>query len=348
MLNYTEFRAHDAVGLAELVARGEVSPGELLDVAISRAEAVDGSLNAIVQPMHELARERAKESLSGPFAGVPFLIKDLSQDYAGLPTGSGNRVLRLRPVERHSAVVDRWLGAGMVIFGKTNTPEFGAKGVTEPEVNGPTRNPWDLARTPGGSSGGSAAAVAAGIVPVAGANDGGGSIRIPAACCGLFGLKPGRGLVPAGPAVAEHLHGAATDGVVSRSVRDSAAMLDVLTSRADPAGPFLHERPELPYAELARRSQKLRIGFATRSPIDTEVDPQAVAAVEDAAELLAASATTSSPQNRRSTSGSSPSTSWRCGPLNSPTPWTRSAGQPVPGRRRSSWTPICWLPPAAP
>ncbi|MFD8825448.1 amidase [Streptomyces sp. NPDC059605] len=285
-MDYTEYRAQDAVGLAELVARREVSPTELLDAAVARAEAVDGRLNAIVRPMHDLARERAKESLTGPFAGVPFLIKDLSQDYAGLPTGSGNRALRRLPVERHSEVVSRWLDAGLVIFGKTNTPEFGAKGITEPEANGPTRNPWDLTRTPGGSSGGTAAAVAAGIVPVAGANDGGGSIRIPAACCGLFGLKPGRGLVPAGPAVAEHLHGAATDGVISRSVRDSAAMLDVLTARPDPAGPYLHARPELPYAELARRPRKLRIGFTTRSPIDTEVDPQAVAAVEDATALL--------------------------------------------------------------
>ncbi|MEE1841677.1 MULTISPECIES: amidase family protein [unclassified Streptomyces] len=286
MMHYAEYRAQDAVGLAESVARGEVSPGELLDVAIARAEAVDGALNAIVRPMHELARERAKQPLTGPFAGVPFLIKDLSQDYAGLPTGSGSRSLRHRPAERHSEVVDRWLDSGLVIFGKTNTPEFGAKGITEPEANGPTRNPWDLTRTPGGSSGGAAAAVAAGIVPVAGASDGGGSIRIPAACCGLFGLKPGRGLVPAGPSVAEHLHGAATEGVISRSVRDSAAMLDVLTSRPDAAGPYLHARPELPYTELARRPRALRIGFSTRSPIDTEVDPQAVAAVEDAAVLL--------------------------------------------------------------
>ncbi|MES9509824.1 amidase [Streptomyces sp. NPDC000609] len=286
MMHYAEYRAQDAVGLAESVARGEVSPDELLDVAIARAEAVDGQLNAIVRPMHDLARERAKKPLTGPFAGVPFLIKDLSQDYAGLPTGSGSRSLRHRPAERHSEVVDRWLDSGLVIFGKTNTPEFGAKGITEPEANGPTRNPWDLTRTPGGSSGGAAAAVAAGIVPVAGASDGGGSIRIPAACCGLFGLKPGRGLVPAGPSVAEHLHGAATEGVISRSVRDSAAMLDVLTSRPDAAGPYLHARPELPYAELARRPRTLRIGFSTRSPIDTEVDPQAVAAVEDAAVLL--------------------------------------------------------------
>ncbi|MFD5189524.1 amidase [Streptomyces sp. NPDC058357] len=286
MMHYAEYRAQDAVGLAESVARGEVSPDELLDVAIARAEAVDGELNAIVLPMHELARERAKKPLTGPFAGVPFLIKDLSQDYAGLPTGSGSRSLRHRPAERHSEVVDRWLDSGLVIFGKTNTPEFGAKGITEPEANGPTRNPWDLTRTPGGSSGGAAAAVAAGIVPVAGASDGGGSIRIPAACCGLFGLKPGRGLVPAGPSVAEHLHGAATEGVISRSVRDSAAMLDVLTSRPDAAGPYLHARPELPYTELARRPRTLRIGFSTRSPIDTGVDPQAVAAVEDAAVLL--------------------------------------------------------------
>ncbi|MFD7256352.1 amidase [Streptomyces sp. NPDC059874] len=287
-MEYAEYRSHDAVGLAQLVAAGEVSPSELLEVAIERAEAVNGRLNAIVRPMHELARERAKEPPAGPFAGVPFLIKDLMQDYAGLPTGSGNRALRHRAVEEHSAVVSRWLDAGLVVFGKTNTPEFGSKGITEPEVDGPTRNPWDLTRTPGGSSGGSAAAVAAGIVPVAGANDGGGSIRIPAACCGLFGLKPGRGVVPAGPNAAEHLEGAATDGVLSRSVRDSAAMLDVLTAQDDPGGPYLHARPSLPYAELARRApERLRIGFSTRSPVDTDVHPDAVAAVEDAVRLLA-------------------------------------------------------------
>ncbi|MGA5293549.1 amidase [Streptomyces koyangensis] len=286
-MEYAEYRAHDAVGLAALVAGGEVSAAELLEVAVARAEAVDGKLNAIVRPMRDLARERARTPLTGPFAGVPFLIKDLSQDYAGLPTGSGSRSLAHLAAERHSAVVERWLEAGLVIFGKTNTPEFGAKGITEPEVNGPTRNPWDLTRTPGGSSGGSAAAVAAGVVPMAGANDGGGSIRIPAACCGLFGLKPGRGLVPAGPATAEDLHGAATNGAVSRTVRDSAALLDVLTARPDPGGPYLAARPELPYAELARRPRPLRIGFTTRSPIGTEVDPHAVAAVDETAKLLA-------------------------------------------------------------
>ncbi|MER7784244.1 amidase family protein [Streptomyces albidoflavus] len=286
-MEYAEYRAHDAVGLAALVAGGEVSAAELLEVAVARAEAVDGKLNAIVRPMYDLARDRTRTPLTGPFAGVPFLIKDLSQDYAGLPTGSGSRSLAHLSAERHSAVVERWLEAGLVIFGKTNTPEFGAKGITEPEVNGPTRNPWDLSRTPGGSSGGSAAAVAAGVVPMAGANDGGGSIRIPAACCGLFGLKPGRGLVPAGPATAEDLHGAATNGAVSRTVRDSAALLDVLTARPDPGGPYLAARPELPYAELARRPRPLRIGFTTRSPIGTEVDPHAVAAVDETVGLLA-------------------------------------------------------------
>jgi len=167
-MEYAEYRAHDAVGLATLVSTGQVTAAELLEIAIARAEAVNPALNAIVAPMHDAARERAGGTLSGPFAGVPFLIKDLLQDYAGLPTGSGNRALRAVPATEHAEVVRRWLDAGLVIFGKTNTPEFGAKGITEPEVNGPTRNPWDRSRTPGGSSGGSAAAVAAGIVPAAG------------------------------------------------------------------------------------------------------------------------------------------------------------------------------------
>ncbi|WP_035845037.1 amidase [Kitasatospora azatica] len=290
-MEYAEYRRYDAVGLAELVAKREVSPIELLDAAIARAEAVNGKVNAIITPMYQIARERAaaEAESTGPFAGVPFLLKDLHQDYAGLPTGSGCRALAAGPVPtEHSEVVRRWLDAGLLVFGKTNTPEFGAKGITEPELTGPTRNPWDLSRTSGGSSGGAAAAVAAGILPMAGASDGGGSIRIPAACCGLVGLKPGRGLVPAGPQFAEYLHGAATDGVISRTVRDSAAMLDVLTAEPDPGGPFLAARSARPYAELARQApERLRIGFSTRSPLGTEVHPHAVAAVEDAAALLA-------------------------------------------------------------
>jgi amidase len=285
-MDYAEYRAHDAVGLAELVGKREVSAEELLSAAMERAAAVDGRLNTIVRPMHAVARERARTELSGPFAGVPFLIKDLHQHYAGQPTGNGSRSLAGHPRSVHSEVVRRWLKAGLVVFGKTSTSEFGAKAVTETDVNGPTRNPWDPGRTPGGSSGGSAAAVAAGIVPMAGAGDAGGSIRIPAGCCGVFGLKPGRGLVPAGPDVAERMHGAAAQGVISRSVRDTAAVLDVLTA-PDPAGPYLCARPAESYAELARRDPgRLRIGVTTVSPLGTAVDPEAVAAVQDATALL--------------------------------------------------------------
>ncbi|MBJ3810741.1 amidase [Streptomyces flavofungini] len=286
-MDYRDYGTYDAVGLAELVARGDVSAAELLETALARADEVNGKINAIVRPMPVVARERAAGALSGPFAGVPFLIKDLMQDYAGRPTGRGSRAAQGLVATRHSEPVQRWLDAGLVIFGQTNTPEFGIKSITEPEAGGATRNPWNLDHTPGGSSGGSAAAVAAGIVPAAGANDGGGSIRIPAACCGLFGLKPGRGLVPAGPAYGELLAGAASDGVVSRTVRDSAALLDALTARPDPGGPFLVARPDEPYVELARRTPpKLRVGVSTRSPIGTPVSREAREAVDTAVKLL--------------------------------------------------------------
>ena len=287
-MDYEEYRKFDAVGLAELVAKGEVSPTELLDTAIERADKVNPRLNAIIHPMHDIARQRAAAPLSGPLAGVPFLIKDLGQDFQGLPTGSGSRSLRGHRAAANSIVVQRWLDAGLVIFGKTATPEFGTKAVTESAATGPTRNPWHLDHTPGGSSGGSAAAVAAGIVPVAGASDGGGSIRIPAACCGLFGLKPGRGLVSSGPGQAENFLGAATDGVLSRTVRDTAAMLDVLTAAPDLGGPYLPALPDASFTELARREPgKLRIGFTTRSPIGGPVHADAIAAVDHAAKVLA-------------------------------------------------------------
>ena len=223
-MEFEEYRTYDATGLAELVAAKQVTGEELLEVARARAAAVNPLLNAIVRDVPCAP----SDATSGPFAGVPFLIKDLGQDYAGLPTSSGSRALQNTPVAEHATTVQRWLDAGLLIFGKTNTPEFGAKAITEPDAWGPAHNPWDLDRTPGGSSGGSAAAVAAGIVPAAGANDGGGSIRIPAGSCGLVGLKPGRGLTPSGPAEGEAMHGAAVQGVVSRTVRDTAAMLDIL------------------------------------------------------------------------------------------------------------------------
>ncbi len=289
MIPFDQYVQHDAVGLAERVRKGEVSAAELLEAAIARAEERK-ALNAIVIPMHEIARRRAAaEPLSGPLAGVPFLVKDLFQDYAGVLATSGCCAWRragFRP-DVHSEIVRRWLAAGTVIFGRTNTPEFGSKGTTEPECWGPTRNPWQTDTSPGGSSGGSAAAVAAGIVPAAGASDGGGSIRIPSACTGLFGLKPGRGRTPAGPAMGEAIHGAAMNHVVSRTVRDSAAFLDAthgdervsLTRLAPPERPYLEE--------VGRDPGRLRVAFHARSPLGTEVHRSAVAGVEETAKLLA-------------------------------------------------------------
>jgi amidase len=283
---FKEYRQYDATGLAELVAKKEVTAAELLEAALARAEEVHGSINAVTTPMTDIGRARAKETLSGPFAGVPFLIKDIAQDYAGVPTTAGSRALaNFRPTE-HSSAVRRFLDAGVVIFGKTNTPELALKAVTEPVLFGPTRNPWNLERTPGGSSGGAAAAVAAGIVPMAGASDGGGSIRIPCAFCGLFGLRPSRGRVPSGPRAAEVWEGASSEHVVSRSVRDSARMLDALQG-PDVGAPYAIVKPERPYAEeVTRDPGRLRIGFSVRSPIGGEVHRECVRAVEDTVKLL--------------------------------------------------------------
>lgn len=285
-MNFNEYRQHDALGLAALVARGEVSARELLDCALARCAEVNPALNAVVIPMHDIARERAAGVLQGPFAGVPFLIKDIAQDHAGVPSTAGSRAFRHHVPTAHSEYVRRALAAGLVIFGKTNTPELALKGTTEPELWGPTRNPWNTALTPGGSSGGAAAAVAAGLVPMAGASDGGGSIRIPAGYCGLFGLRPSRGRVPAGPNHAEFWHGASSEHVLSRSVRDSAAMLDALQG-ADSGAPFRIQAPERPFRdEVGRDPGKLRIGFSTRSPLGLPVDDDAVQAVESTVALL--------------------------------------------------------------
>jgi len=288
VISAEEYRRHDALGLAELVRNRQVSASELLEAALARSAEVNPKLNAIIIPMHELARERAKQNLEGAFAGVPFLTKDLFQEYAGVQTAYGCKGLKAANYKPdvHAEITERWLRAGAVIFGRTNTPEFGAKGITEPEAWGPSRNPWNLDHITGGSSGGSAAAVAAGIVPMAGANDGGGSIRIPAAYCGLFGLKPGRGRTPWGPQMSEAMHGAAMNHVVSRSVRDSAAMLDA--THGSDIGSLCHlAPPERSYLEeVSRAPGKLRIAFSTRSPIGSEVHPEAIKAVTDAAKLL--------------------------------------------------------------
>jgi Asp-tRNA(Asn)/Glu-tRNA(Gln) amidotransferase A subunit family amidase len=279
-----DYHSHDAVGLAALVRSGEVTPAELAEAARTRIAEVNPRINAVVTQIDPPAGSAPEDA---PFRGVPFLLKDLHQDLAGHPTSDGSRALTRTVRQETVAVVQRWLDAGLVVLGKTNTPEFGAKGITEPLAFGPARNPWNTAHTPGGSSGGSAAAVAAGIVPCAAASDGGGSIRIPASACGLFGLKPSRGLVPSGPTVGEPIGGTATNGVISRSVRDTAAMLDVLVGPI-PESPYLPALPSGRYAdEVGRDPGVLRIGMCTRSAINPDPHPEAVEAARSAAALLA-------------------------------------------------------------
>jgi amidase len=285
-MQLSDYLKCDATKLAQCVAAGEVSSQELLGCALEQSARVNPKTNAICRLMEEEARKQLTQRPKGAFAGVPFLIKDAIQDYAGIPTSSASKsMLRFTPQE-HCSVVRRYLSAGLVIFGKTNLPEFALKAVTDSALFGLANNPWDLSRTPGGSSGGAAAAVASGVVPMAAGNDGGGSIRIPASYCGLFGLRPSRGRVSTGPGIGEVWGGASSEGVISRSVRDSARALDILHG-AEPGDPFEITRPQTSYEEaLLHAPGKLRIGFCTDSPIGTPVHPQALAAVADAAQLL--------------------------------------------------------------
>jgi amidase len=224
-MDFDTYREKDALALGELVRRGEASALELLETAITRAEAVNPKINAVIYCAYEQARATARsfKSDSQPFAGVPLLLKDITVYCAGMPTRSGSSFLPDKLAAADSYIVERFRRAGFIPFAKTNVPEFGLPPVTESKLYGPARNPWDVNRTPGGSSGGSAAAVAAGVVPVAHASDGGGSIRIPAACCGLVGLKPTRGRNSLGPEIGDLMNGLVTEGVVSRTVRDTAA-----------------------------------------------------------------------------------------------------------------------------
>ena len=285
-MRHDEYLAHDATALAAAVARGDVGAGELLELALAQLARVQPRVNAVARLLDAQAREQIGRGVSGPLGGVPLLVKDGIQDYAGVPTGYGSRAMQRIVPRGHSAIVRRLLDAGAVIFGKTSMPEFGLKGVTDPAAHGRCCNPWDLGRTPGGSSGGAAAAVAAGVLPMATGNDGGGSLRIPAACCGLFALKPSRGRVSVGPAQGEAWFGASVDGVISRSVRDTALALDVLAG-PERGDPYVVAPPPAPYVELARREPpRLRVGFSTASPIGTPVHPEAVATVRQAAALL--------------------------------------------------------------
>ena len=267
MIPFAEYTRHDGLGLAALVRSGQVSAAELLETAIARIEAHNPALNAVIRTRFEQARaEAALVDRAAPFAGVPFLVKDLLATLAGEPTGNGNRLLANVAMPRDSELVRRFRAAGVVIAGRTNTPEFGLTPYTEPLVCGPTRNPWSNAHSPGGSSGGSAAAIASGMVPLASGGDGGGSIRIPASCCGLFGMKPSRGMTPTGPEFGELWHGFAIEHVLSRSVRDSAAMLDATTG-ADPGAPYAAPPQARPFRdEVDADPGRLRIAY-THEPL---------------------------------------------------------------------------------
>jgi amidase len=280
----------DATAQAQLVRDGVVSPRELVDAAIARIERVNPELNAVIHPRFERAQDEADAAPDGPFRGVPVLVKDLDGTLAGEPLHYGNRLLRdLGYTSDHDSFLFAELrAAGCVIVGKTNTPELGLLPTTEPLAYGPTRNPWNVARSPGGSSGGSAAAVASGMVPFAHAGDGGGSIRIPASACGLFGLKPSRGRVSLGPDEGEAWAGLVARHVVTRSVRDSAAVLDVI-SGAMPGDPYAAAPPARTFVrEVGADPGPLRIGYlaATAPGGLAEVDPRCMDAVKDANVLL--------------------------------------------------------------
>jgi Asp-tRNA(Asn)/Glu-tRNA(Gln) amidotransferase A subunit family amidase len=280
------FDRHDGLGLAELVRRRDVSAKELLDAAIARVEKHNPKLNAVVTRMYDLARAAIGAGLpSGPFTGVPYLLKDLGVLYTGVVTSAGSRAFADAVADHDSELTARLKRAGLVIFGKTNTPELGISPSTEPRLFGPTRNPWNLGYSAGGSSGGAAAAVASGMLPMAHATDGGGSIRIPASCCGLFGLKPTRARNPMGPDVGEGWSGASVGHAVTRSVRDSAALLDA-TSGPDVGDPYWAPPPAGPFlAEIGRDPGRLRVALATTPWNGRRVDAECAEAARAAARL---------------------------------------------------------------
>lgn len=282
----SDFSNYDALGQAELVATGKASPAELLEAAIARAEATNPALNFIAQPLFDRARSAAKAGFNGPFAGVPFLVKDLHIHIAGERSGEGSRLWNGYRPDYTSTVYERIQASGLNTFAKTTTPELGLTVTTESKATGLTRNPWNLAHSAGGSSGGSACAVAAGVVPIAQASDGGGSIRCPAAACGVFGMKPSRGRVPMGPHGTEGWLGLSVVGAVSRSVRDSAAFLDAIH------GPELGSRYSAPtpdhsfLSEVTRAPGQLRVALMLKPLTGVPVDSEVLSATREAARLL--------------------------------------------------------------
>ena len=276
-MNNSEYFSYDALGLAELVRTKQISSIELLEVAIALTEKLDPKLNAVPIKHFELARENLKNNTdSGIFNGVPFLLKDLNNYLKGTVTSGGSRVLENITADHTSELVKRTLDSGLNIFGKTNSPELGLTVTTEPVLYGPTRNPWDLDRSSGGSSGGASSAVAAGIIPMAQASDGGGSIRIPASCCGLFGLKPTRARTPLGPVSLEGWGGQSIFHCVSVSVRDSAALLDV-TSGPEKGAPYRSAYQEKSFLEQINiEPGNLKIGYLEDSSISVDEDVKEV------------------------------------------------------------------------
>lgn len=282
-----EYERYDGLGLAELVARGEVEAEELLDAALARMSQRDPTLNAVVIPMADEARAAVEKGLpDGPFQGVPFLVKDLYTHVKGVRTTNGCRLFRDFVPDHDAEMTVRYRRAGLVLFGKSHSPEFGITTSTESRLFGKTRNPWNPERSAGGSSGGAAAAVAAGYLPAANASDGGGSIRIPASCCGLVGLKPTRGRTPMGPDVGEGWSGMSQVHAVTRSVRDCAALLDA-TQGPDVGAPYVAPEPPRPFLdEVGASPGRLRIALQTRTWNGAPVHPDCTAAAADAARLL--------------------------------------------------------------
>jgi amidase len=287
---FREYAAYDALGLAELVDRGEVTAAELVEEAVERAEKHNPAINALVCDMYDLARDAADKSdadrTRAPFRGVPFLLKDLMGNYTGVPTTCASRFLEGIPANHDSELVVRFKRAGLIPIGKTNCSEFGLVPTTESNLHGACRNPWSTTHSTGGSSGGSAAAVAAGIVPIAHASDGGGSIRIPASCCGLVGMKPTRARNTLAPLLGDLMGGLVIEHAVSRTVRDSAALLDC-TAGPGIGDPYFAPPQQRPYLEeVSRDPGRLRIASWSKNIRRGEIDPECRAAAENTAALL--------------------------------------------------------------
>ena len=289
MAGFAEYERYDGLGLAGLVRAGHVTPEELLEAAIARVEARNPVVNAVTMPLHDYARRALAAGLpNGPFRGVPFLMKDLTAPMAGVPMTRSCRYYADAPLPTaDSTHVERLKRAGLVVFGRTNTCELGLSLTCEPQMHGPTRNPWDPARISGGSSGGAAAAVAARMLPMAHATDGFGSIRAPAACCGLVGLKPTRGRNTFAPYTGEGLGGLSAEHAVTLSVRDSAALLDA-TAGAGAGDPYAASPPARPFlAEVGADPGRLRIAFTSVAPNGAKVDAESLRALAETARLCA-------------------------------------------------------------